>query len=241
MKATKYVPGSGMKVPEGAKVFMFTRHGQGYHNLDENEKKYAFCEVYYAETGHCKDVPEFLLDPGLTELGVEQTKALEKFTSKCDVQPEVVIVSPLRRTIQTALNTFSHLVDGKNKMKVPFVAKTNSREKTGRNMWDKRRKLSEIKKDFPMIDYSDIKSEEDDLWTSKRETAEQVAVRARKLMVELGSRKEKVIAICSHSGLLKQLFGQVLDHDEKDWATTFSTGEMRIACVQSSQWPPAEA
>lgn len=59
------------------------RHAQGYHNLSpENEHKYR--------------------DPDLTELGREQCRRLRDcFPYQDDV--EFILVSPIRRTIQTAL------------------------------------------------------------------------------------------------------------------------------------------
>jgi len=216
-------------------VVFFIRHGQGLHNLGEIESKLNKCNRLDRHTGNCAGIPEHLFDPDLSKLGMEQTRALKKITSSLELQPELVLVSPMRRAIKTAINGFSHLISEEGTSKVPFIATINAREKSGRNMWDKRKPLSLMKEEFPLVDFSTLKAEEDPLWTVERESNEQVAARAHQLIEEIFERKERVIAVASHSGLLKQLFNNVLDIDEEGWKEVFNTAEMRMVCLLPSE------
>ncbi|KAK1276082.1 hypothetical protein QJS04_geneDACA001494 [Acorus gramineus] len=68
---------------------------------------------------------------------------------------------------------------------------------------DKRRSISEYQQIFPAIDFSLIENDEDVLWTAdKREANEHVAARGTKFINWLWTRKEKEIAIVTHSGFL---------------------------------------
>ncbi|XP_043809293.1 phosphoglycerate mutase-like protein 1 isoform X2 [Manihot esculenta] len=68
---------------------------------------------------------------------------------------------------------------------------------------DRRRSISEYKPLFPAIDFSLIENDTDVLWTADvREKNEEVAARGQKFLNWLWSRKEKEIAVVTHSGFL---------------------------------------
>ncbi|XP_034681562.1 phosphoglycerate mutase-like protein 1 isoform X3 [Vitis riparia] len=137
---------------------------------------------------------------------------------------ELVITSPLLRTMQTAVGVFGG--EGyKDRMDVlplmvanagecnrsaissldspPFLAVELCREHLGVHPCDKRRSISDYQFLFPAIDFSLIESDEDILWKANvRETNEEVAARGLKFMNWLWTRKEKEIAIVTHSGFL---------------------------------------
>ncbi|XP_059591964.1 phosphoglycerate mutase-like protein 1 isoform X3 [Vitis vinifera] len=137
---------------------------------------------------------------------------------------ELVITSPLLRTMQTAVGVFGG--EGyKDRMDVlplmvanagecnrsaissldspPFLAVELCREHLGVHPCDKRRSISDYQFLFPAIDFSLAKSDEDILWKANvRETNEEVAARGLKFMNWLWTRKEKEIAIVTHSGFL---------------------------------------
>ena len=78
-------------------------------------------------------------------------------------QPEMVVVSSQCRAIQTGLLAFDHLV-----RKVKFIAHEDVRECTGVHTCDKRRPKRLQEKEFPMVDFTQIKSEEDGLFMDDR-------------------------------------------------------------------------
>ncbi|KAJ0087283.1 hypothetical protein Patl1_08721 [Pistacia atlantica] len=68
---------------------------------------------------------------------------------------------------------------------------------------DKRRSISEYQTLFPAIDFSLAKNDDDILWTADtRETNEHVAKRGTEFINWLWTRKEKEIAVVTHSGFL---------------------------------------
>ncbi len=104
------------------KIIHFQRHGQGYHNL--------ICDMW-REAGRPIDFdssdpnlnpvvrPEFL-DPPLTALGIQQCSSQRGICA--GLNPELVIVSPMLRCIQTARLSFrDHLNDVEGR-EVPWVS-----------------------------------------------------------------------------------------------------------------------
>ncbi|KAK9863081.1 hypothetical protein WJX84_008016 [Apatococcus fuscideae] len=150
------------------KVIHFIRHGEGYHNI-----------------GY-----EGLHDPHLTQLGWDQAHTLQKHLAS--IQPplniEVVFVSPLVRTLQTAAGIFGYhgesakgpTSNGKELMHpvtaaklertehpavqapkdLPMIITSKCRERMGPNLCDRRQDLSAAQEQFPAYDWSLVKDEE---------------------------------------------------------------------------------
>ncbi|XP_027112747.1 phosphoglycerate mutase-like protein 1 [Coffea eugenioides] len=195
------------------KTIYLVRHAQGIHNV-EGDKNY---KAYMS--------PEYF-DAYLTPLGWQQVDNLRKHvhTSGLLNRIELVVTSPLLRTMQTAVGVFGGdgytdrmdtlplmLANAGNSRRAaisslncpPIVALELCREHLGVHPCDKRRSISEYQCLFPAIDFSLIASDEDTLWKANvRETKEEVAARGMNFMKWLLSRKEKEIAVVTHSGFL---------------------------------------
>ncbi|KAK8448346.1 hypothetical protein SEVIR_7G034500v4 [Setaria viridis] len=169
--------------------------------------------------------PEFF-DARITPLGWNQVDRLREHVKKCGLPEkiELVICSPLLRTMQTAVGVFG----GENHTNgisapplmvenaadsgrpaissfncPPFLAVEACRERLGVHPCDKRRSITEYCTLFPAIDFSLIENDEDVLWVPDvRETFESLAERGMKFIDWLWTREEKEIAIVTHSGLL---------------------------------------
>eukprot|EP00026_Physarum_polycephalum_P015029 Phypoly_transcript_15611.p1 GENE.Phypoly_transcript_15611~~Phypoly_transcript_15611.p1 ORF type:complete len:252 (+),score=42.34 Phypoly_transcript_15611:49-756(+) len=163
------------------KIIHLIRHGQAQHNVDN---KYD------------------ILDPTLTALGNQQAKDLGKRFESIDVQ--LVVVSPLRRTVETALNVFAS-----DKFKeVPVVANEYCRESYGVVICDKRRNLAEIKADFASrVDFSLIETEEDTWWEPTKEPEEHLILRATEFYNFLRVQSYTKIAVVAHHQFLRALSG----------------------------------
>uniref|UniRef100_A0A2P2KPW5 Phosphoglycerate mutase-like protein 1 n=2 Tax=Rhizophora mucronata TaxID=61149 RepID=A0A2P2KPW5_RHIMU len=196
-----------------SKTIHLVRHAQGIHNV-EGEKNY---DNYLSEE---------LFDAHLTPLGWQQVDNLHKHVQECGLNKkiELVITSPLLRTIQTAVGVFGGewYTDGVNVSPLmvanagksnrpavssfncpPFVAVELCREHLGVHPCDRRRNISEYRSLFPAIDFSLIENDGDTLWMpDTREKDDEVAARGLKFLKWLWTREEKEIAVVSHSGFL---------------------------------------
>ncbi|KXG25754.1 phosphoglycerate mutase-like protein 1 isoform X2 [Sorghum bicolor] len=195
------------------KTIYLVRHAQGIHNV-AGEKDFG---AYMSHD---------LFDAQLTPLGWSQVDGLREHVKKSGLAEkiELVISSPLLRTMQTAVGVFGgeKYTDGVNAPPLmvenaghsgrpavsslncpPFIAVETCREHLGVHPCDKRRSITEYRPLFPAIDFSLIENDEDVLWEPDvREANEAVALRGMKFMDWLWTREEKEIAIVSHSGFL---------------------------------------
>ncbi|KAF3435857.1 hypothetical protein FNV43_RR22949 [Rhamnella rubrinervis] len=170
------------------KTIHLVRHGQGIHNVD-GEKSYKS----YMN-------PEYF-DAQLTPLGWQQVDNLRKHVRSSGLYKKIdlVITSPLLRTMQTAVGVFggegytdrfdvvplmvANAADsGRAAISSldcpPLIALELCREHLGVHPCDKRRSISDYQFLFPAIDFSLIESDEDILWKANvRETKEEVAAR----------------------------------------------------------------
>jgi len=163
------------------KTIVLIRHGQAEHNVNEDYT---------------------IFDPALTKLGVQQSKDLSvKFSS---INIDLIVVSPLRRTVQTAANIFS----SEKYNSVSIIANELCRESYGLVVCDKRSNLTAIKEEFASskVDFSLIATEEDTWWESDKEPPEHLEQRVREFYRFLKSRPESNIAVVTHHGFLKKFF-----------------------------------
>lgn len=196
------------------KIVHFVRHAQGIHNVD-GEKNY---KAYMS--------PEYF-DAHLTKLGWLQVDNLRKHVRDSGLLKKIdlVVTSPLMRTMQTAVGVFggeNYPLDRMEGLPLmvanagnsersaisrldcpPIITSELCREHLGVHPCDKRRSISDYLCLFPAVDFSEIESDEDILWkTSIRETKEELVARGIKFMEWLSMRKEKEIAVVTHSGFL---------------------------------------
>ncbi|XP_073525775.1 uncharacterized protein [Phyllobates terribilis] len=205
----------GLYPSHRCKTIYLVRHAQGYHNVAGEKDHGSYMSYDY-------------VDATLTPLGWEQVDNLRKHVHASGIikKIELVIVSPLTRTMQTAVGVFggegySNGVDATPLMVEnawessrpaisslncpPFLAVEQCREHLGVHPCDKRRSIRENKPKFPGIDFSLIETDDDVLWKEDiRETDPEIAARGMKFMEWLWTREEKEIAIVSHSGFLYQ-------------------------------------
>lgn len=160
-------------VPLGrAKTVYLIRHGEGWHNIGW----------------------EGNLDAHLTPNGWKQAAALKDHLRKLEPQLgiQVVVVSPLTRTLETASGIFGgddlaadelsqettlmrpttavdHEISARSGIalpKVPLVASELCRERICPNRCDRRRPLKDTKASFPGVQFGDEIAQVDNLWDS---------------------------------------------------------------------------
>ncbi|XP_010065784.3 phosphoglycerate mutase-like protein 1 isoform X2 [Eucalyptus grandis] len=195
------------------KTLHLVRHGQGIHNVEGDKNYKAYMNPDY-------------FDAQLTPLGWQQVDNLRKHVQACGLSKKIdlVITSPLLRTLQTAVGVFGGeaytdrldvlplmVANAGNSAHAaissvdspPVVAVELCREHLGVHPCDKRRCITDYQFLFPGVDFSLIESDEDVLWKADvRETKQELADRGLKFLNWLWTRKEKEIAVVTHSGFL---------------------------------------
>lgn len=221
------------------KRISFIRHGEGHHNIAQQEWRSANKpgEPYTIDN----DPTMKFRDATLTAVGEQQARDLQvRATSMSDV--ELIVVSPMRRATQTALIAFNgNITSG-----VPVVAHELCHEIGGKHTCDLRLSRQKLSDDYKMIDYSLLENEEDPLWEDglTRESLESLADRASAFVRWILARPETRIVVASHSTFLMTLFNAVVELAEEDCSgcegnpqadyevrSWFGTGEMRTTLM----------
>lgn len=216
------------------KLIHFQRHGQGYHNLIGDITRYLGADFNIDDNNPSVNpfVRDDIHDSPLTSKGRQE--AASKQTQTLTLSPEVIIVSPLHRAIQTALISFKHHLENG----VPFIAHDDCREQLGLLTCNKALPLSQTIAEFHQVDFEFVTHGEDDyLWhknPNRREHPLDEANRAYKFMVDfIMNRKETEIAIVCHSAWLFNLCNCVMDCNGDDSLESwFGTSEIRSMTVK---------
>ena len=161
-------------------------------------------------------------DARLTPFGEQQCAALAASSARAVAGATLVVTSPMTRCVQTALLSFPCRVAAAT----PFVAHESLRE-TVNFACDARRNVSELRRDFPSVDFSLLAADADPIWAryeaaldrapagvvpggaaafdDHRESANlrRVADRGCAFFAWLETRPERDVAASSHSAFLR--------------------------------------
>ena len=159
------------------KELWLIRHGQAPHN------------ILFAQNRNLE--AQNLRDPPLTKKGVQQATDLRFRLSSVIRDIELIIISPLRRTLMTSDIIFS-------KVKLPALVNTLPRER-GDYSCDYGSPSSIIQQEFPHHDFSDLK----EIWWTEKESCNHVIERVERFKEFLNQQPETRIAVVSHGFFLK--------------------------------------
>lgn len=199
-------------LPESSKRVHFIRHALGMHNV-------------VGEVDHTAYLLEANEDAMLAPYGIQQCAEVsisKEIASKLS-RVETILISPMRRTIQTANYCFPYLLN-----KIPWIGSELLRERSGLHPCDRRRPISELEKYYPHVDFSSIASDRDTLYTDERESDDTVNERCKAFMEHLSQRKEKELIVVGHSAYFDQLFTQIVNtENSREQYIRFKNCEMR--------------
>ncbi|KAH7244396.1 histidine phosphatase superfamily [Fusarium redolens] len=170
-----------------APTIVLIRHAQALHNVAQEWS---------------------LPDPPLTEKGEEQCAHLREnlistFSDKIgNVDDVAIVVSPMRRTLQTAMLSLDWLVDRGVKIEGNADWQENSSKPC-----DTGSPISSVSPSFPKVNFSPV----DPLWPDKTSpaaerywyTKKSILARGQRALEDLKKRPEKLIFVVSHSGFLR--------------------------------------
>jgi broad specificity phosphatase PhoE len=175
-------------VSAGTKRVLFVRHAEGVHNATENW-----------------DIP----DPELTVKGVGQAQALHAALAARGVFPELelIVVSPLRRTLRTALLAFP--------TGIPRLVSALHRERwSGR--CDEGSSAPALCAALPDVaTWPGLDTLGDGWWASAPEDVPARALAFRRWLV---ARPESTLAVVGHGAFSKVLLGHDMNKTEAVWA-----------------------
>ena len=197
-----------------AKVLHIVRHAEGYHNVNKDYRSMQN------------------LDARLTDYGKEQCRALASRIQQADdpvlehlaSDLQLVVTSPLTRTMQTALLSLEPVLQrqGNDNKPPPLVLAHEMIRETVNYNCDRRRNLKILDKEFGhIVDLTCIETDHDAIWedyvqrlgdhddySRHRESGELhlVADRARMFFSWLAKRPEEHVLLCSHAAFLRCLW-----------------------------------
>mmetsp|Transcript_1365 Transcript_1365/g.2581 ORF Transcript_1365/g.2581 Transcript_1365/m.2581 type:complete len:316 (-) Transcript_1365:254-1201(-) len=232
------------------KTLHLLRHAQGTHNAAEDNAYQTQAHVgnawytrLYEEHGRAWVLLEEVYgdkywDPPLTPLGREQAaRRHDELTRRDGFAIDVVVVSPFRRTLQTAYGALPQLqlAARAGGQRVPVVATDLLRERVGNYTCDARLNVSALQTEFPDVDFGQVPHDDLFFRTSKEDGVDGPARLARRTMDALEwmmKRPEKVLAVVSHQHFLRSLTG--LFPNLRHAAKGFANAEERtvIACEE---------
>eukprot|EP00285_Hemiselmis_virescens_P014227 CAMPEP_0173383944 /NCGR_PEP_ID=MMETSP1356-20130122/6514_1 /TAXON_ID=77927 ORGANISM="Hemiselmis virescens, Strain PCC157" /NCGR_SAMPLE_ID=MMETSP1356 /ASSEMBLY_ACC=CAM_ASM_000847 /LENGTH=237 /DNA_ID=CAMNT_0014339049 /DNA_START=320 /DNA_END=1033 /DNA_ORIENTATION=+ len=175
-----------------AKLVHFVRHAEGLHNAAHRDNEEKFWKELH-------NSPQ-MWDACLTKEGETQCAGLEEMILSEGIDVDLIVVSPLTRTLQTAELSF-----GQTHPKTPMIAHELCRERIAVYTSEGRSDTSVVAKRFPKVDFS-LVTDEKDMMFDKKEKDSEVGARAQRFVEWLMTRPEKRIAVVSHSVFLQQLY-----------------------------------
>jgi broad specificity phosphatase PhoE len=175
----------------------FIRHAQGEHNLSEKNWQIKY--------------------PKLTELGIRQSKNLGLLLK--DVSMDLILVSPLRRTLQT-----SEIIFGKenNSVSIELVKEFIV------NPCDLREPKSKISEEFPNVNFDLV---DDNYNYNELESDNDIEIRCNKFYDYIKNLNFENIAVVTHGAFLMKfvtIYGSRLKIEDKKW---FENCECRIGSI----------
>ncbi|XP_039003392.1 phosphoglycerate mutase-like protein 1 [Hibiscus syriacus] len=183
------------------KIVHLVRHGQAMHNVEGDKNREALLSPH-------------LFDAQLSPLGLQQVDKLRKDVHASGLlkRIDLVITSPLYRTMQTAFGVFGNPERSADDCP-QIMAVELCRDRLGVRPCDMRRRVSECQALFPSFDFSMMDGEDDRIWNPDvREPEEEIAARMVLFMKWLWTRPEQEIVIVSH-GIILQHILYILGND----------------------------
>jgi broad specificity phosphatase PhoE len=165
------------------------RHGHSLHN-----------ELFHKIGVEAFRIPATIDSPLTNEGHLQSIELGQSWPKKKEI--ELVVVSPLTRTLETCMNIFGDT-------DIPIESHEFLREyPIGEDTCNKRSSLTLLKNKYPKVDFN-LLVDQDTLWRSDyRENLNELETRLKIMIDYIRSRKETNIAIVGHSSF----FGQFKDN-----------------------------
>ena len=180
------------------KQIIFIRHGYALHND-------LFWKLGNKAYSDYVDTP--LLNKGFSQ-AYHCREMFLKEINQLGRKPDIVLVSPLTRTLQTAMCIFS------DDIKIKALDCLVEYPQGGFEKCNIRKCKKLLKTIYTNIDFTEI--DQNLLWSSEEETIDELNGRISKLWNYIGTRKEKLIAVVSHSSYIGQLKDKIIGDEQHE-------------------------
>ena len=182
-----------------SKNVFFIRHGYALHNK-------LFWEIGAKAYSDYTDTP--LLHKGY----IQADNCRKRFKKELE-NVELVLVSPLTRTLQTAVSIFGESAFFRSKIRA--LDCLMEYPQGGPELCNKRKTREILERNYPTVEFTYIPDGKVN-WNQNKETIEQLEDRIEKMIQFIKDRPETNIAVVSHSSFLSQhLFDEVYDEENE--------------------------
>ena len=180
------------------KQVIFIRHGYALHNdLFWKLGKKAYSDYV--------DTP--LLNRGFLQAYHCREMFIKEF-EKLGRMPDIILVSPLTRTLQTAMTIFS------NDVEMRALDCLVEYPQGGFEKCNIRKQKKVLETIYPSVDFKEI--DQNLLWSKQEESIGELNGRINKLWDYIGSLEEKLIVVVSHSSYIGQLKDKKMGDEENE-------------------------
>ena len=225
------------------KILILMRHGEAKHNVFEREY-----EQKHGSFEHANEDENYPVDPLLTGKGCGtmlnvSNRTATFFNKETGLRPDLFVVSPLRRAIQSALIAFPHDSPMTSLSGTPWICHPACMEQANGNKSEFVSALEDLEQTFPGVDYGIFQESlsQGDLYNSKEkvplfESKIDLMNRTDTFLEWIKEREERVIVVSSHATWLQSLCAFSLQYEESDGSNLdmFKKGEMRSIGIKFS-------
>ncbi|KAL3815929.1 hypothetical protein ACHAXA_008303 [Cyclostephanos tholiformis] len=225
------------------KILVLMRHGEAKHNVFERE----YARTNGAPREKANDDQNYPVDPSLTGKGCGQMLDVSRrtaifFNKETGLQPDLVVVSPLRRAIQAAIISFPTYTAPLSLSNTPWICHPLCMEQANGNKRGFVSSSKELKQIFTGVDFTLLEEvlidENVDEFNSGGkvpllESKIDLMRRTNEFLTWIKNRDERVIVVSSHATWLHSLCAFSLQYESgsKD-LEMFKKGELRSVGIK---------
>lgn len=226
------------------KILILMRHGEAKHNAFERD----YAQKHGSSFEDANDDENYPADPMLTGKGCGtmlkvSNRTATFFNKETGLLPDLFVVSPLRRAIQSALISFPHDSPLTSLASTPWICHPACMEQANGNKSEFVSSPEELNQTFPGVDFDLFNQSlmRGDVYNSEKkvplfESKIDLMNRTDAFLEWLKERDERVVVVSSHATWLQSLCSFSLQYEDSDSKNLemFKKGEMRSVGIKFS-------
>lgn len=221
------------------KILVLMRHGEAGHNKFEKKWKEAGKKPEEANGDEDYPVDPFLTGKGFGQMLDVSRRTATFFNNETGLRPNLFVVSPLRRAVQSALVAFPTHNAMNSLDEIPWICHPACRERANGQKSEFVSEREELEKTFPGVDYSllgeSTGGEDGELTPGPLfESKMDLLGRTQQFLDWMKARDERVIVVSSHATWLQSFceFTVQIEQPEGKSFEMFKKGELRCVGIK---------